>query len=64
MTTPRRLAAVVVASLLSLALTTPSSGTAAPTLQDEASAALDATRAVSLTIRVRDGRHTVEATAG
>ncbi|WP_030239560.1 serine hydrolase domain-containing protein [Streptomyces sp. NRRL S-455] len=64
MTTPRRLAAVVVASLLSLALTTPSSGTAAPTFQDEASAALDATRAVSLTIRVRDGRHTVEATAG
>ncbi|WP_244204147.1 serine hydrolase domain-containing protein [Streptomyces africanus] len=69
MTGPRRLAAVVLASLaLSVALHTPSSPVTTPLtperLRREAATALDTTGAVNLHIRVRDGRHTVEAGAG
>ncbi|MFI6374814.1 serine hydrolase domain-containing protein [Streptomyces sp. NPDC050546] len=69
MTAPRRLAAAVLASLaLSLALNTPSSPATTPLtperLRQEAARALETTRAVSLHIRVRDRRHTVEASAG
>lgn len=70
MNAPRRLAVVVAASLaVSLALNTPSAGSPpAPLtperLRHEAVAALDTTRAVSVHIRVREGRHVAEAGAG
>ncbi|MEU4490314.1 serine hydrolase domain-containing protein [Streptomyces purpurascens] len=69
MIAPHRLAAVVLASLaLSLGLGTPSSPATTPLpperLRQEAARALESTRAVSVHVRFRDGRHTVEASAG
>ncbi|MEU6914475.1 serine hydrolase domain-containing protein [Streptomyces olindensis] len=70
MNAPRRLAVVVAAALaVSLAPNTPSAGsTPGPLtperLRHEAAAVLDTARAVSLHIRVRDGRHVAEAGAG
>ncbi|MFC8146165.1 hypothetical protein ACFUKV_31185 [Streptomyces paradoxus] len=54
MTAPRRPAAVVVPFVaLSLALTAPSSSTAAPSLPEEAATAPETTRAVSPAVRSR-----------
>ncbi|MFC9126836.1 serine hydrolase domain-containing protein [Streptomyces sp. NPDC057099] len=69
MSAPHRLAAVVLAALaLALSLGTPSSPADTPLppdrLRQEATGALESTGAVSVQIRVRDGRHTVEASAG